>query len=676
MVKAATHRRGPQDPKEGVSTKSLLLNAGIGHELNSALALIKEDNVVIKEDNVVGSKRWPRFTPKVSFELKKNIVNRSYYNSLFELCHFVRIASACSSSADRYIPKPHFRSGYKKNIIDEKGNEEFFAWDGESAKASNFRAKVAKYAPSFEVDKGVSFKVDKAGVNVIYSDGPECFKVTFVRMPYLSALRIFLIDVLGFKKMDEILSSVTETDVKKKTISDQSKKIEKLLYKFLDKQLPKAQKHRSYKYMIRFMEKNKRGNFNQDDFDDECIMTFWERNSTVKGLDFKDFATTFKSFISMSQTVKHALDLHELDRARSIGKDRDAGEIDLDSTNVDGAEDDLDTANIYGAGDDLDTTNVYGAGKIDLDAKNVVEEEDTLNGVDGTPGLNPKYLDLLNEDLNPLLALSEGPAKAIKFINKQEFNILKTLFDSGSTGLGLPLSLMRCEVFGKGQKRIAEALRRERELKDLIENCAKLTFKEKVDELREINENLDRVLLASLHALLVQRDNVEVTLYLIKKLDPEVDLLPVKKLYEKNVYEEEYAPNGNVIPFSRKGLAQEAREEIEEQANRELDTGVMYNALTDYAKISDGLNNLVQRAKKEFDGLSRVGFRSEDAGKTDIQDGFSEGVEHLVQVRDTLRVYLEKFETANLPEGGWMPQFEKDRQRFAQQFKNIYGEKS
>jgi hypothetical protein len=612
MVKAATHRRGPQDPKEGVSTKSLLLNAGIGHELNSALALIKEDNVVIKEDNVVGSKRWPRFTPKVSFELKKNIVNRSYYNSLFELCHFVRIASACSSSADRYIPKPHFRSGYKKNIIDEKGNEEFFAWDGESAKASNFRAKVAKYAPSFEVDKGVSFKVDKAGVNVIYSDGPECFKVTFVRMPYLSALRIFLIDVLGFKKMDEILSSVTETDVKKKTISDQSKKIEKLLYKFLDKQLPKAQKHRSYKYMIRFMEQNKRGNFNQDDFDDECIMTFWERNSTVKGLDFKDFATTFKSFISMSQTVKHALDLHELDRVRSTGVDR-------------------------------------------------------------IPGLNPIYL---NEDLNPLLALSEGPAKAIKFINKQEFNILKTLFDSGSTGLGLPLSLMRCEVFGKGQKRIAEALRREWELKDLIENCAKLTYKEKVDELREIYENLERVLLASLHALLVQRDNVEVTLYLIKKLDPEVDLLPVKKLYEKNVYEEEYAPNGNVIPFSRKGLAQEAREEIDKQANRELDTGVMYNALTDYAKISDGLNNLVQKASKEFDGLSRVGFRSEDAGKTDIQDGFSEGVEHLVQVRDTLRVYLEKFETANLPEGGWMPQFEKDRQRFAQQFKNIYGEKS
>ena len=49
MAKAATQRPGRQEREEntlGVSTKNLLLNAGIGHKLHSALALIKEDTVL------------------------------------------------------------------------------------------------------------------------------------------------------------------------------------------------------------------------------------------------------------------------------------------------------------------------------------------------------------------------------------------------------------------------------------------------------------------------------------------------------------------------------------------------------------------------------------------------------------------------------------------------------
>ena len=533
----------------------------------------------------------PKFTHKVCRELKKTIVCRTYTSSVFELCHLVRIADACLSGA-----------GY-----------EMFFFGGGVAHASAFRAQVilAGDIPFCEVGE--------TGVSLCYPDGR--FTVSFGRMPFLSAFMEFLIDVLGYEILDGALRPVTGPDVDQEMVSAQANELSRSLYKYLKEHLPAVQLQRKFRQLISFMEDEKGDDFQLIDVDDECIMAFWERVSGEAGdggADLKTFAATFKAFVRLRQVLMHAPDLRKLKNAAPIGSDRDVGEVNLEHLSESLNQDDE-----------------------ELQPEHLVE-----------------LLEEVDEELNPLLALDDGPAAAIKFLNKREFDALETLFESGRTGLCLPHSMMRCEAFGKGQGRITQALRRkagENELHDLIENCGVLTFEEKGAELRTLSEHLERVLLASLHALLCQR-NAE-ALSLILTLAPDADLSPLEPLVRGSADEEEGATDGNVVTLRTNGVAD-----------------AVIAALANPALVGDDLAHLAKRAEKAFDRMSRKGFGRDEVNAPEVRDGFAEGTRHLVRVRDCLSEFLERFETMDLPEGGWSPQFDADRPRFARQFQFLYGE--
>jgi hypothetical protein len=543
-----------------------VLDAGISSELLAAFMLVADAEVAGE----------PKFTHKVYHELRKAIVCRTYASPIFELCHLVRIADACSSGA---------------------GYENFF-WGGGVAQASSFHAQVTMAGD-------MPFcKVSGTGVELRYPDGQ--FTVNYGRMPYLSAVMEFLLNVLGYETLNRALNPITETDVVQDTVSVQANELSKALYNYLNEHLPPVQAQQKFRLLITFLNDERGPDFQISDIDDECIMAFWERVSGEAGdggIDFKTFSATFKAFVRLCQVLLHAPDLHGLEHAAPIGSDWDAGEI--------------------------------------------------------NPEQLSELLEDVSEELNPLLALDEGPSSAIKFLNKREFEALETLFETGKVGLGLPLSVMRYETFGKGQGRITQALRRkvvEKELQDLMNNCAVSTFEEKGAELYAVDEHIERVLLASLHVFLSHRD--EEALSLMLTLAPDADLTPLKSLISKTTDEEEYVNDGNVVLLRLNGVAD-----------------AVIDAVADPAQVGGDLAGLVQKAGEAFDGLSRKGFRQEDVKDSGVRDGIAEGVNHLIQVRGSLRKFLKKFEAFDLPKGGWARQFDADSPRFARQFQFLYGEK-
>lgn len=476
---------------------------------------------------------------------------------------------------------------------------ELFFWGGGPARANVFRAQAMTAGETFGGDTP-GFTVTETGVEARYPDGQ--FTVTFGRMPFLSALLYFLGEALGYDFVDQSLRPLLEPDAMAETVSNQANALSASLYDYLKDHLPAVQTQRKFRRLIGFMEDQKGADFTLDDIDDESIITFWEGVSGDReddGADFKTYLAAFKAFIRLSQVLEHARDLRALDQADSIGSNWEAGEVDPDRLS--------------------------------------------------------ELLEEVDEELNPLLALQEGPPEQIKFLNKKEFEALETLFESGRTGLGLPLSVMRCGTFGRGQGRITQALRRKaarKELGQLIRDCAALTYIEMGDELIGLTERLERTLLASLHALLQQRDPEALSLMLV--LAPEADLSPMKELIREMTEDDD---GGNVVAFP----------------NGEVADAVI-DAAGDAARVGEDVASLTARAAEAFNSLSRKGFGRNEAQDPDFRDGFSEGARLLVQVFRHVKGFTYRSETIDLPAGGWVPQFDADRPRFTRQFQVLYGE--
>jgi hypothetical protein len=479
------------------------------------------------------------------------------------------------------------------------GYEFFFLGSG-PARANGFRAQA------ITLDKITSknfpgFTKINAGVEACYSDGK--FTVNFGRMPFLSALFNFLATALDWDVLEKTIWQILDPEATVRTVSDQANSLNSALYNYLKIHLPPVQRQRKFHSIIKFMEDHKGKGFTLEDIDDESIFTFWKRvsgNATENNADFKTYATVFKTFVRMHQVLEFANDLQALDHAIPIGPDWNAGEINPDRLS--------------------------------------------------------ELLEEVGEVMNPLLALKEDPAAKVKFLNQREFKALVTLFESGRIGLSLPLSVMRCETFVQGQSRITHWDRRKadrKELKNLIQNCTKLTYVEKKREFQDLMKHLESVLLATLHALMQQR--APEALSLILAIEPEVDLSPLKSL---------------IVDIAEDAIS---GENIVELPTSHL-TDTVIDAAGDPARVGNDLANLTARAAKAFDGLSRTGFKKDEARDLYFQDGYVEGARQLLQVLRHMKAFTDKFEVIDLPAGGWVAQFDNDKSQFSNQFKVIYGE--
>ena len=508
-----------------------------------------------------------------------------------QTCRDLAKAIACRNYAKAVLELCHLVR--LADAVSGGAGYEMFFWGGGPARPSAFRGQVQE---GLGLSDGV--RMVENGAEIAYPDGS--FTVTFGRMPFLSAFLEFLITTVGYADMDGVVRAVLGADVTQKEVSQRANELSRILYEYLKDHLPTAQNQRKFRRVIDFMEGRFGEEFGADAVDDTVVFEFWLAESvtgTSDGVDFKTFVTAFKTLVRFRQALECAADYRALDNPQVIGFDREAGEIDPDA--------------------------VYGA-------------VDTIDGY-----------------RSPLLELDEPPAASIKFLNRRETAALTLMFECGDAAYALPLSIMRSEVFGKGQAQITQALRRKvtpAEMTGLVSDCAPETYAERKDDLSAIAAHVDRTLLASLHAL--ARNRSPETISLVMALRPKTDFTVLREAFVEGDEE----PDDNVVYLRASTVSERFLAVIE-----------------DSTKVGDEVAGLMAEARKAFRGLSRQGFAEDTLDDPDIAEGFVTGAKTLIDIGAQVSSFIDLLGRTTLPRGDWDQQFVADKSEFSKQFGILYG---
>jgi hypothetical protein len=469
---------------------------------------------------------------------------------------------------------------------------ERFFWDSGPARGNSFRAYMDK-----QIDQSgwrwEGFTVTADGVRI--DTGEIEFTVHFSRMPLLSALMEFLMTTIGYPELNETLQPITGTLPTKKALSDTANKLAKQLYDFLKDHLPTAQEQRKFHRLIDFMAEAQPGGFDYLSIKDPLLLDFWQqasRQPSSDGVDFKTFSNVFGLFVNLRQSLEQVDNLRELSSPRHIGSDREAGEIDPD---------------------------------------------ELLH-----------LLEPVDEPSNPLAELQAPPANRIKFLNQQEQAGAELLAETGPTAQALPQSLLRCEVFEPGRKRLTQALRDKAPLEKrlaLIETCAEGDYPARIQAYGKLDKHIENLLFASLYVLLRHGD--ESTPALALALRPELDLRPLVALLTPS-------EQNNLVSLSGKVLANQLM------------------AMMEHPESLDApLAELVREMQKAFKKIARKGFKETEIDQPEIVEGFAQGHPLLVQLRQQIKRFIDRLQNSELD---WAAQFQADYKIFTKQFHKLYGE--
>ncbi len=549
---------------DAVSAEQIILQASKSAELLSAFQMTAETDVDGE----------PKFSPRTCRDLAKSIACRNYATAVLELCHLIHIADGGSGGA-----------GY-----------EFFFWGSGPARASAFRGFIGVNLRPRGGGR-VAFSVTASGVHIEYPDGG--FSITFARMPFLSALMEFLVSTVGYGELDRVFRDLLDGEVSKDAVSQQANRLSRLLYDYLKDHLPTAQTQRKFRRLIAFMESRYGAAFEATAIDDDTVLDFWTTESmsgVADGVDFKTYQLVFRAFVRFRQALDVASDQYALENQRTIGAERDAGEVD--------------------------------------------------------PASVQALVETVDEYRSPLETLLEPPAAAVKFLNKREMAAVGLLLDCGAVALSLPLSLMRCEVFGKGQGQITQALRRKVNgvtLKGLMKDCAPETYAERKAEFDRIAAHIERVLLACLHALARDRNGEAISL--VMALRPDLDFAPLAELLGVQPERDD-----NVVVLRATSISDRFLAVIE-----------------DTDKVGPGISGLMAEARKAFGGLSRQGFSDDALEDAEVLQGFAQGARTLRDMSGQVSAFIERLERLRLPRSDWTDQFVADKDTFAKQFELLYG---
>ena len=437
-----------------------------------------------------------------------------------------------------------------------------FFWGPGPFRPSRFRGQFT----SSVVSGGEICTVVGNGVELRYRDKP--FSISFGRMPFLAALTEFLVSAIGFTTLDDAFSPLSRTTLTASDVSAQANSLSRALYDWLKDHLPPVQTQRKLALLVDFLKSRNDGDFGQENIDDPAIMDFWCAFAASPGFeDFRTYRSAFMAFARLRQVMEGADTLRAINQAAPIGNEREHGEIDP-------------------------------------------EEIETA-------------IEAMAEEGNPFDLLSEPPVSRIKFFNAKERELCRFLFECGRLADPLPLSFLRCEVFGAAQARITQGIRdraQGSQLVMLIEQSCISDYLSHQAVLSGLVEHGRTVLLASAHLM-----NASGLVSL-----PE---------------------SGKVVPFLAKFGSRPS----------------ITNSQAD---------SFLDNAQKAAKGISRQGFRHADLSDPEVQEGYLAGVPLVVNVTDRITSYLELLARLTLPLGGWDAQFGNDQPMFTACFKAIYGEPS
>ncbi len=323
-----------------------------------------------------------------------------------------------------------------------------FFWGGGVARASAFKGWATRHQQTLSAASPPVHR--EAGDLIIgYDDAP--FGVSFGRMGFLSAMMEFLVSSLGFDVIDDFVGELRGKGTTAGAVSAQANVLSRKVYDYLKDHLPTAQVQRKFHALTGHLGNRLGASFSVRDVNDQHIFDFWAAQAAGEDdgrEDFKTFESVFWAFVRLHEVLEIGLAKAQAAMADTIGHDREAGEV--------------------------------------------------------NPELSDVLMDAIHEQASPLAQLDEEPASLVKFLNKKEKELARTIVESGLAGRQWVLSVLRVEVFGKGQARIVQALRRKLtgpELAAVIAECAENGYGERQAEWRKLLDHISGACKACLYAL-------------------------------------------------------------------------------------------------------------------------------------------------------------------------------
>jgi hypothetical protein len=416
-----------------VSAEELLIEEGKSGELIAVFQAVQETTI----------NDLPKFSRKTCHELARSIACRSYGTALVELCYMLVAASACDRIGGRF---------------------ESFFWDSGAARASAFRAYLQAAEP---LPDGIA--ADGAGVTVVTGD--DTFTVTYGRMPFLSAMVEFLMTALGYEVLDEQVRPLLGGVPSRASITETANAISRQLYDYLKDHLPTAHTQRKTHELLDFLGARGTGS-GPDLVDDPGILEFWlgySAEADERG-DFKTYQGVFEAAVQLRRVLQYAFERYQMTGARSIGADREAGEID--------------------------------------------------------PAAIEEAVAAMEEAVEPLQRLAESPLDEIKFLNGREAGLAGDVALGPGVAPALAHSVLRNAVFGKAQNRITNALRHGGLDDGLIDGAPEADYNRQLKSYGDLLGRVETTLLAVFYGLAHGR-RAE-TIDLVLALRPDIDLAGLK----------------------------------------------------------------------------------------------------------------------------------------------------
>ncbi|MEG3619791.1 hypothetical protein V5T82_15100 [Magnetovibrio sp. PR-2] len=181
------------------------------------------------------------------------------------------------------------------------------------------------------------FTNDDAGIEINYPDGT--FSVRYGRMPVLLALYEFLggmNDFTFFTQLNDTFDTMlSAAPVSQKTVKAATGALAREFRKYRRQHIKRAEYEDSIQRISPFL--TERAGSDGWQIDDLAILDFWLLHNQVKA--FKGYATVFEKFVQLDQIMRQGRLSTDMDGARPLGLNREAGEVDVRADKALGPDD-------------------------------------------------------------------------------------------------------------------------------------------------------------------------------------------------------------------------------------------------------------------------------------------------------------------------------------------------
>ena len=404
------------------------------------------------------------------------------------------------------------------------------------------------------------------------------------------------------------------------------------IYHYLSAHLPSAQSHRKFRAVMSFLRQSDGGAgggvVGPHSIDDDAVLAFWifasndARHASGAGGDVKSFKSVFRLMVAARDALTAAARASAIDRARPIGTDRAAGEVD--------------------------------PGEIAPEA------------VDAA--LGP-----IHERQAPFDVLRAAPANGVKFLKQTETDAIAPIIDYGDSALALPLSVLRHQVMGPLQGRLTEALRRGEDPLglphlDRLNSApgAPGAYGDFAGHIDQIGDYLQTALLASFHHLVAARreEAISVLLY----LRPHMDLSPLAPIFEDRDNDEETVYTGQIVHLK----APDTDDRFMRTLTAGLDQCPELVALI--AESGGAAKRMTRKGFKDADWADNDRATS-DRATSDRADACAAASDALILIRDSLLKFTALLQRLGRRHGGLDERYLSDHDIFRAQFRALYGDR-